>query len=152
MNNWKDFNPFNKDTPNMNDFSIENYIKQVLSQSMPSSLLPNLFNESEKNDGNDHKENNYKQRRNYQVFELHYFVIVRIEIEPHIDVNDLKIYHTSNQLILEGLPDKNGKKVIPLPAVVHHKGTKAIFKDHILEISIPKGKDNRLTQIDVQKS
>lgn len=152
MNNWKDFNPFGgaNDPKSMNP-SIEKYVKNILSQSMPSSFLPDLFNETEEKDEPDFEEEVHQPKENYQVFEMHDYVVVRVNIDVSVHVRDLKIYHTSNQLTIEGNPNQHDKQVISLPSLVQHKGTKAIFRNHILEIKMTKERDYRLTQIDIQR-
>lgn len=152
---WKNFYPFDnmdefkKITQNMEGFSsIDEYIKHIFSQTMPPSMFPDLFEEKEKKNPNKQKKEEIEKKKlEYQIFDLHDFVIVRIPIDRKINVSELKIYHTSSLLTVKGIPNKKDKHEIPLPALVKHKKTRTKFKNRILEITMPKVQDNRYTEI-----
>lgn len=86
---------------------------------------------------------------NSTAFETHDFVFVRIPIKDEGWVKQLRIYHTSNQLIVEHIPLIDDKHTITLPAIVKKKGATANFKDGTLEVKIPKNIDMQFSQIDV---
>ena len=86
---------------------------------------------------------------NSTAFETHDFVYVRIPIRDDSWLKQLRIYHTSNQLIVENIPQINDKHTITLPAIVRKKGASANFKDGTLEVKIPKNIDMQFSQIDV---
>ncbi|MBB2481919.1 hypothetical protein H5P36_17230 [Bacillus sp. APMAM] len=65
-------------------------------------------------------------------------------------IHNIKIYHTSNQLIIENSSDGN-RDTITLPALVKKKGTTAQYKDEILEVKMPKSVDMQYTEVDVSE-
>lgn len=152
-NDWNDYYPFARQDKvkqmgeDLSDFSsLENYMKQVFSKALPASFFPNIVNSPTID-----SRKNKKKEMKYQVFNLHDYVIVHIPIERELNLKNAKIYHTSSELTLEGIPNSGDKQVIHLPSLVQHKRTKAILKNNMLEIRIPKVQDSRLTHIDVQK-
>ena len=86
---------------------------------------------------------------NSTAFETHDFVFVRIPIKKEEWIKQLQIYHTSNQLIVEHIPDHEDKHTVTLPAIVKKKGAVANYKDGMLEVRIPKNVDMQFSQIDV---
>lgn len=152
-NNWKDFHPFAKldELKKLNenfgdDFSsFENYMNKVFSETMPSSFFPDIFKQP-----NRVQSKQKEKKLEHHVFELHDFVIVHVPIAPNVKLTDVKVYHTSSQLTIEGIPKIGNKHVINLPSLVQHKKTKAKIKNNTLEVSMLKVQDNRLTHIDVQ--
>nr|WP_308435595.1 Hsp20/alpha crystallin family protein [Neobacillus kokaensis] len=86
---------------------------------------------------------------NSSAFETHDYVYVRVPIKDEEWLKKLRLYHTSNQLILEHIPEHDDKHTITLPAIVKKKGAAANYKDGILEVKIPKNVDMQFSQIDV---
>ncbi|WP_409288747.1 Hsp20/alpha crystallin family protein [Peribacillus sp. SCS-37] len=85
------------------------------------------------------------------VFETHENVYVRIAIKESAPLDKLKIFHTSNQLILEGLPESKDRRTVTLPSLVKKKGAQAVYKEGILEVKIPKNEDMQYSEINVSK-
>ncbi|MCY9218948.1 spore gernimation protein GerT, partial [Bacillus haynesii] len=52
-------------------------------------------------------------------------------------------------LIIENYPEKGRQEKVVLPSLVRRKGTKAIFKDGILEVMFLKNEDFNLSEIDI---
>ncbi|MFA8439737.1 hypothetical protein [Pueribacillus sp. YX66] len=145
-NNWQDLHPFAKlnELKKLNetfgeDFSsFDHYMNKVFSEVMSSSFFPNI------------KQGKQKEKKfEHHIFNLHDFVVVRMPIAENVKLTDAKIYHTSSQLTLEGIPKNGDKHTINLPSLVQHKKTKAKIKNNMLEISMMKVQDNRLTHIDL---
>lgn len=88
---------------------------------------------------------------NEVVFETHDYIYIRIPIQNERQINQIKIYYSLNKCMVDGLSDKNSPYTIILPATVRKKGAKAIYKDGILEIKIPKNNEWQYSQIDVDK-
>lgn len=84
-------------------------------------------------------------------FETHDYVYVRIPIKDEEWIKKLRLYHTTNQLIVEHIPQQEDKHTITLPAIVKKKGASANYKDGILEVKIPKNIDMQFSQIDVME-
>ena len=85
----------------------------------------------------------------YSVYETHDFVFVRIVIEQEEWLQQLKLYHTSNLLIIENIPEPGKKHTITLPALVKKKGSSAQYKEETLEIKILKNIDMQFSEIDI---
>ncbi|MEK4030449.1 Hsp20/alpha crystallin family protein [Pseudobacillus sp. FSL P4-0506] len=148
MNEWQ------KWLNHLNEKDVEKYVQNVLSSSLPSSWQTNEKMQDFRKD-----EDNYSYRSSSSaeapslreaVFETHEAVYVKISIPDPSIFDHLKIFHTSNQTILEGLPAPHNKKVIILPAIVKKKGAAANYKDGILQIMLPKEVDFQYTEIDVR--
>jgi hypothetical protein len=91
----------------------------------------------------------HDKKLNYSVFETHDYIFVRIQMETEDWLKQLKLTHTSHLLILEHIPEIGDKHPIPLPSLVQKKGTTAQFKDHMLEVKIPKNVDMQYSEIDI---
>ena len=60
---------------------------------------------------------------NANVFETHSFIYIRIPIDDEDWLKNMKIFHTSNQSMIHGVPNDDDKHIISLPALVRKKGT-----------------------------
>jgi HSP20 family molecular chaperone IbpA len=147
--------PFNKDMKNvlqnMKPDEIDKYVQDIMDKMMPGSMRgmmnpQDLMSSFQSPLGNQQTTSN---PLNSTAFETHDFVFVRIPIKNDEWVRHIRIYHTSNQLIAEGIPDRDDQHKITLPAIVKKKGAVATYKDGILEIRIPKNIDMQFSQIDV---
>jgi HSP20 family molecular chaperone IbpA len=152
---WSIF-PFNKDSKNMlqnmKPDEINHYVQGIMEKMMPSNM-GGMMNPQD-------IMNNFGQPLGQQsrpttsvldssAFETHDFVFVRIPIKKEEWLKQIQIYHTSNQLIVEHIPNHEDKNTITLPAIVKKKGAAANYKDGTLEIRIPKNVDMQFSQIDV---
>jgi transcriptional regulator with AAA-type ATPase domain len=135
---------------NLKPDQIDKYVQDIMEKVMPANIQemmnPQDFMSS--------FQNPFSQQQtagplNSTAFETHDFVFVRIPIKNEEWVKRVRIYHTSNQLIAEGIPESNDQHTITLPAIVKRKGAVANFKDGILEVRIPKNIDMQYSQIDV---
>ncbi|MFN2745729.1 MULTISPECIES: hypothetical protein [Bacillus] len=82
------------------------------------------------------------------VFETTSHVFVKIPLTKE-QLNPLKIKHTSQTLIMENYPEPGQQKKVILPSLVRRKGTKALYKDGILEVMFFKNEDFNLSEIDI---
>jgi HSP20 family molecular chaperone IbpA len=152
---WSIF-PFNKDAKSMlqkmKPDEIDKYVQDIMEKMMPGSMR-GMMNPQD-------IFNNFQQPLATQAapstgamhstaFETHDFVFVRIPIKNDEWLKKLQIYHTSNQLIIEHIPENDDKHTIVLPAIVRKKGAVANYKEGMLEIRIPKNVDMQFSQIDV---
>jgi HSP20 family molecular chaperone IbpA len=117
-----------------NDFSwLENYIHDMVSESLPRPS----------------KETNSRSKTKSTIFETHDYIIVKVNLADNIEPEHVKIYHYANQLKLEGL--SNGSHtMVQLPAQGRYHGSKAIIRNGILEIRIPKETNETYRQIRVR--
>ena len=130
---------------------INNYVQDVLGKLMPGNMKAGI-NPAEMFQGFQSSVSppiSTSDRLQSTAFETHNYVYVRIPIKQEEWVKKLRIYHTSNQLIIEHIPHHEDKHTITLPAIVKKKGATATFKDGVLEVKIPKNIDLQYSQIDV---
>lgn len=145
--------PFNKNMKdamkNMKPEEIDHFVQDLMKKIMPSNMMGSL-NPQELFD-NFQIPNQYQNSGPLQAaaFETHDYVYVRIPIKSNEWIKQLRIYHTTNQLIVEHIPNPEDKNIITLPAIVKKKGAAAHYKDGILEVKIPKNIDMQYSQIDV---
>lgn len=149
---WNMF-PFTKDMKDslqkMKPEEINNYVQDLIGKIMPNmgGMMDgqDMFNQFQTTDPIKKPAN----ALNSTAFETHDYVFVRIPIRNEDWLHQLRLYHTSNQLIIEHIPEREDSNTITLPAIVKKKGATANFKDGILEIKIPKNIDMQYSQIDV---
>ncbi|RFU65415.1 Hsp20/alpha crystallin family protein [Peribacillus glennii] len=154
---WNFLFPFlknNRDNlPKSFPFDVQSLINQVVSQVIPDNLQQMM--DQNTNQGVQNSKQNVKNSKrsnhplNADVFETHSEVYVRVPIKDPEWVKQVKIFHTTNQSIIEGIPDQEDKHVITLPAIVKKKGSSAKYKDDTLEIRLVKNTDFQYSQIDV---
>ncbi|MFD2445687.1 Hsp20/alpha crystallin family protein [Bacillus sp. CGMCC 1.16607] len=155
------FSPFNKKMNNqmgqIDQNEIEKFVQNMMGQMMPNNLQNMMKSQDwmktmnpQQNEGEVRKTSD--QILPYSVFETHNHVYIRIPIKQESWLKQMKLYHTSNQLIVEHVPDENEKINITLPTLVRKKGTTASYKDGILEIKIPKAIDMQYTEIEINDS
>jgi HSP20 family molecular chaperone IbpA len=151
------FSPFNKKMNNqmgqLDPNQIERFVKEMMEQMMPAQMqgmmnsqdwMKTATNQQPVQDGSKSGE-----ALSYSVFDTHNHVFVRIKIKEESWLSQLKLYHTSNQFIVENIPNPQDKTTITLPAVVRKKGTTTCYKDNILEVKIPKNIDIQYSEIEV---
>ncbi|CAM3496273.1 Hsp20/alpha crystallin family protein [Cytobacillus oceanisediminis] len=152
---WNLF-PFNKDMKNlmqqMKPEEIDKYIQNIMGQMFPQNMQ-GMSGTPDFMKGFNTAAAGQKQPNpaalDSSVFETHDHVYVRMLIKKEDWLKDMKLYHTSNQMIIEHIPEKDDKHIITLPAIVKRKGSTAHFKDGFLEIKIPKNVDMQYSEIDV---
>lgn len=154
---WNLF-PFNKgmkeNLQNLKPEEIDKYVQGMMEKMMPANMRGGMMNPMDLMNNfqtplNDTQPQAPSNAINSTTFETHDFVYVRIPIKNESWMKNLRIYHTSNQLIVEHIPEYDDKHTITLPAIVKKKGAAANFKDGILEVRIPKNIDMQYSQIDV---
>lgn len=135
---------------------INKYVQDLISKSLNGSLQGNYLNEAmgvfeqDQDNREEVEPESKKQNLDYVTFETHDHVYVKIHIMDESQLSNIKIFHTSNQSIIEGIPAPTDQHVITLPSIVKVKGAKAEYRDSYLQIQIPKKVDMQYTQIDVQ--
>ncbi|MGE7766145.1 Hsp20/alpha crystallin family protein [Peribacillus sp. NPDC096540] len=140
--NQKDF------MKNMQQNDVQSLIEKVFSQVIPDNMQGMM----QQNDTSSKKENTRTEHPLHaEVFETHLFVFVRIPIEDEAWLKKMKLYHTSNQSIIEGIPEASDRHIITLPALVKKKGASAQFKESTLEIRLQKSYNTQYSEIDVSE-
>lgn len=163
MFKFHSFFPFNKEMQEMlekvNPAEIQKFVHESISKAVPPTLPQQLgqmdfFNNAYRNDqGRDTEDSKpFPADRKYKpkVFETHNEVYVQLDVKNTEKLKELKVFHTSSQLIIEGLPDKGEPLTLSLPAIVKKKESRARYKDGILEIKLIKWMDHSYTQIDIK--
>jgi HSP20 family molecular chaperone IbpA len=152
---WSMFPFINKDMKDtlqkIKPEQIDSYVQDMLGKIMPGNMR-GMMNPQDMFKGFQSpvsQEQSTSEILNSTAFETHDFVFIRIPIKKEEWIKQLRVYHTSNQLIVEHIPQHDDKHTITLPAIVKKKGASANFKDGVLEIKIPKNIDMQYSQIDV---
>lgn len=134
----------------LNPEDINKYIQNMMGQMIPEQMQGMMnpqdfmkgFNKQQQQTANSSKLPS-------SVFETHDFVYVRIPLKEEAWRKNLRLFHTSNQMIIEHIPEYEDKHIITLPALVKKKGTTALIKEDILEVKIPKNVDMQFSEVDV---
>ncbi|MBS4190876.1 Hsp20/alpha crystallin family protein [Bacillus sp. FJAT-49705] len=158
---WNLF-PFHKDMKDMKNLKaqmkpeeVDKYVKDIMNQVFPQQMqkMQGMMNPQSfmPDFNNDTTETPKDSSLSSSVFETHNHVFIRLAIKEDKWLKDMRIYHTSNQLIIENIPEKDDKHSIILPAIVKKKGATAYYKDGMLEIKIQKNIDMQYSQIDVSE-
>lgn len=126
---------------------INKFVQDMISQSMSQASDHNHINEAM---GIFNEEERKQEHQAIHTFETHDHVYVRVFIKDESQLSNIKIYHTSNQLIIEGFPSNDDKQVITLPSIVRMKGATSKYRDQYLQIRMVKKTDLQFTEIDVQ--
>jgi HSP20 family molecular chaperone IbpA len=164
---WNMF-PFNKDSSNMmsqiKPQDIEKHVQTMLSQVMPDQwqglfsqegLMKNassLFQQQPQPDQQTQDSRTVQpQTIETAVFETFDDIFVRVPLKEEAWAKQIRIFHTSNQAILENIPSQGERQVITLPCLVKKKGTTAQYRDGILEIKMPKNTDMQYTEVGVSE-
>ncbi|WP_053368514.1 hypothetical protein [Bacillus sp. FJAT-27245] len=82
-------------------------------------------------------------------FESHDHVYARMYIKNAEQLSHLKIYHNTNQLIIEGLPTPESRHVLTLPSMVKMKDSVSDYRDNYLQIKMRKKMDPQFTEVAV---
>jgi HSP20 family molecular chaperone IbpA len=153
---WNFF-PFNKKINNqMGQFDqneIDKFVKQMMGQMMPPQMQGMMNNHDwmkpSQSQPREQESSTSGESLSYSVFDTHNHVFVRIFIKDESWLKQLKLYHTSNQLMVEQIPNANDKHTITLPSIVRKKGTTTSYKDSVLEVKIPKNIDMQYSEIEI---
>ncbi len=130
---------------------IDKYVQDILSKSIsPSNSNNHLTETFAVFEQEERKQENANSSLHVSTFETHDHIYVRVLIEDESHLSNLKIFHTSNQLIIEGLPSLDHKHVVTLPSIVKMKGTTSEYRNGFLQIKMVKKTDLQFTEIDVR--
>ncbi|MEH7158698.1 Hsp20/alpha crystallin family protein [Neobacillus drentensis] len=130
---------------------INNYVQDVLGKIMPGNMKAGM-NPMDMFQGFQPMGSppvSTSDKLDSTAFETHDFVYVRMFIKKEEWVKHLRIYHTTNQLIVEHIPQREDKHTITLPAIVKKKGASATLKDGVLEVKLPKNIDMQYSEIEL---
>lgn len=131
--------PENWSNPDMS--WVQGYINDIMKQAMPGQFNDGK-NESRSSDSK-------KDYSSPDVFETHHYMIARIKVPEDIYPENVKVMFHTNELNIEGIQSRPLQ--IKLPRNGLYKGSKAHFKDHILEVRVPKRSKERYQEIPIQQ-
>jgi hypothetical protein len=130
---------------------IQKYVQDIVGKSISSAMKHQAIIEETEVEGPEKKQET--ETGSYpltaSIFESHEHVYVRIAIQDEKNLSNLKIYHNTNQLMIEGLPGAVEKSVFTLPALVKMKDTVSEYQDHCLQIKMKKRLDPQMTEVAV---
>jgi HSP20 family molecular chaperone IbpA len=147
--------PFNQNSQKkfleMKPDEIEKYVQQMMGKmfdpTMKGMLKPQEWlKEIEENTLNPVKT---PSGLNTEVFETHDFVYIRLQLKEDQWLKQIKLFYTSNQVIIERIPELEDKHTIILPATVKRKGASASHKEGVLELKLPKSIDIQFSEIEL---
>lgn len=150
---WNVF-PFMKGMKqNMNPQEVDSYVQDMMKKMFPGGF-ESMMNANSTMGGatpqhTPHQSSEQSVSIPAHVFESFEDVYVRFELKDEGLMKKVKIFHTSNQAIIENIPSDGDRQVMTLPCLVKKKGASAHFRDGILEVKIPKSTDMQFTEIDV---
>jgi HSP20 family molecular chaperone IbpA len=98
--------------------SINNYVQNAISHVMPSetTIHPDVHPD---------------------IFETHNFVIVKLKLPKNVNPSNIRLFIQANHIKLEGWANEK-EQIIKLPSSVQSTKSKALFKQGVLEIKMPK--------------
>lgn len=132
---------------NFQNNDVQSFIEKVFSEVMPEKMQETM----NQGTSNPNRPQTGQLPLNAKVFETHGYVYIRIPIEEENWLKKMKILHTSNQSMIQGVPNDDDQHVISLPALVRKKGTSVQYKDDVLEIRLLKQSDIPYSEIDISE-
>ncbi|WP_142752233.1 Hsp20/alpha crystallin family protein [Neobacillus piezotolerans] len=127
--------------------AIEKYIRDAIEAYLPKGT-ENAFHFSREEPDGQTTVPAASTQSQASIFVTHDYVYARLPISEGNEEN-IRLYHTSNQLIIENLPGQGEKLSYDLPAVVKKKGATASVRDGILEIKLIRAIDVQLSEINL---
>lgn len=138
------FFPFSQEPPDIGA-NIEKYIRETLSTYWPG--FPLSAPDAPPWAPERREPSPPRRGKTYDVFELHGYVIVRLNVPATVKAEDIAVQCGLVSLIVE-FPSHSVS--IPLPALVKRKRARALFKDGVLEVRLPKAVDSDYEPIAIE--
>lgn len=83
------------------------------------------------------------------VFETHRALIVRIRLSADVSLRDIRLFAAPHELKVLGLPGSE-EKTVKLPTTVRAEGAKAICKQRIVEVTLPKEEERPAFEVPIR--
>ncbi|MGM0922794.1 MAG: spore gernimation protein GerT [Bacillota bacterium] len=155
---WKKNFPFNQsgqmpDTfKNMNPKNVEDYIQNVMGNVFGEGF-PQQFPFQGSMAGNmaDNNKHTPANQGSTELFETNDHIFVKVQASEE-QLENLRIQHSSNQLFILNFPSMGEQKKLVLPSLVKRKGTKASYRNGILEIKLHKNEDLQISEIEITQN
>lgn len=147
--NKANFDPFQY----LSDGEFQKMLDHWMKQAFPDYIQSMMNDGATFQQKNTDEENESRETSTVKenIFETHDDIFIRIPIQDEEQIDRLKIYYSLNKCVIDGLNENSSPHTIILPATVKKKGAKAIYRDQILEIRIPKSVEWQMSEIDVDK-
>jgi HSP20 family molecular chaperone IbpA len=151
--------PFPKDYMKEDIFKqsdVDNWMNKAMGGKLPASSQmlhsTDFFEQSFDLLNNVQSKKKKKKKPGFEanVFETHDDVIIRFPLSSEEKLLELKTYHDFTTCYIENIPHTGNKQTISLPSVVKSSGTKAKYKNGIVEIRIPKETNIPMTKIPIE--
>lgn len=116
---------------------VEEYVKDLVSEAVPRSIV-RTTDKSAKHSS-----------VSCNVFETHTMLIAKIKVPRDINPQVVRVFLAPNRLQIKGLPNKE-EVTVPLAANVRHNGSRAVCKDHVIEVRMPKERETDYKEVPVK--
>lgn len=148
--------PFNDDlkklNEQMNPNEIQKYVNKIMNQHLDQWNNPARNEEIQNSTQQGRSESTQTEVAHADVFETFDDIFIRIHLPDKEAHKRLRIFHTSNQAIIENFPLEGDRQTITLPRLVKRKGATARIKDQILELKMPINIDMQFSEIDISEN
>lgn len=146
--------PFDQNTQKkfleMKPDEIEKYVQQMVGKAFKPNMNSMLKPEEWlRQMGKNTQDSDSPSPIKAEIFETHDFVYIRLPIKDESWTKQMKLFYTSNQVIIEHIPELSDKHTLILPATVKRKGASATHRDGVLELKLPKSVDMQYSEIDI---
>lgn len=152
MNPWNILFPFQKYMKNFTGTDqskeMEEYMLKMF-KSLQNGDLGQMMNTTSEATATTNEKDTQQGKLPATIFETHSDVYVRLSIKDSTQLKRMKIFHTSNLLIIEDIPELTDRSTYTLPAIVKKKGSTALYKDGTLEIKLQKINDLQFSEINI---
>ncbi|MBS4209882.1 Hsp20/alpha crystallin family protein [Bacillus sp. FJAT-50079] len=143
---WKSF-PFNGDftkiSEQMGPKDVHSYVNELIEKFIPQNL--------ERYTQPADKATEQNGQLQPTIFESLDDVYIKLSLSDN-NMTDIKISHTSNQVIVENILEAGKREYISLPCPVSKKGGSAKIEDGILQIKLPKNIDTQYTELTIKEN
>ncbi|MCP6683925.1 Hsp20/alpha crystallin family protein [Bacillus nakamurai] len=154
MFEWNRYFPFNnqfsKETfKNADPKDVESYVNQVM-ESVFGSDYAGQFPFRDPLSKKTEPVEAAPPKPEIDLFETSDHVFAKIPVEQD-ELDHIRIKHTSHSLVIENSSLSEEKKEIVLPSLVKRKGTKAVYRDGIIEVMFSKQEDYNLSEVEIMR-
>lgn len=130
---------------------IEKYVQQMMGKMFQSNnngmVKPDDWIKKMKKETSDPL--NTSNSLNAAIFETHDFIFIRVPLKDERWMKQMKLFFTSNQVIIEHIPELTDKHTLILPSTVKRRGAAAAQRDGVLELKLAKKLDLQFSEIDI---
>ncbi|KAF1679948.1 spore gernimation protein GerT [Bacillus sp. SKDU12] len=142
-------NQFSKDALKKADpKEVETYVNRVMESVFGSDYAAQFPFRDPLPKKEQHDKPEPEPKPDIDIFETADHVFIKVPINED-QLEQMRIKHTSHELWLDDFPHTGQQKKIPLPCLVKRKGTKAVYKDDLLEVMFQKQQDYNMSEVEI---